>query len=360
VFPDVGFIHEQLELISQGFKVFGSGRGGLLELYRGRFLKELEASGLPVPEYEIVEGLDKLRSYLRHEEDLYIKISRYRRDWETFHWRSWEEDANTLDEYAVALGPFRNRIIFYVFKPINTDIEDGCDTWNVEGRYPRLVVHAMECKDKALIATWNQFDDLPEPVRRVSKAFAPILEEYGYRGPISSEVRITKDGKPFFIDITARFGSPPSQCQAEMIKNYAEVIYYTASGILIDPEPAALFGVQAVVNTGRNCDGWVYLKVKKELSQWLKSAKCVGDGNLVCCPPDPKFTGCEDWLVGIGDTLEDAISHLQHNIGLLPDGVTCDISPVAELIQEINTAEGMGYEFTDQPVPDPEIVLEEG
>jgi hypothetical protein len=65
------------------------------------------------------------------------------------------------------------------------------------------------------------------------------------------------------------------------------------------------------------------------------------------------------WLVGIGDRFDEPIRHLQHNAKLLPDGVTCECSAIAELISEVQKAEEAGMEFTDQPVPDPSIVLEE-
>jgi hypothetical protein len=167
---------------------------------------------------------------LHDKEDRWIKISRFRGDFETLHWRSWDEDSNRLDAFAVKFGPFREQINFYVFEPIDTDIEDGCDTWCIDGAYPELVIHGMEAKDKAYIGTWQKYSDLPEPLRRVGDAFSPILAGFDYRSFFSTEVRITEDGEPYFIDPTCRAGSPPSQVMTEMIANYSEIIWGGANG----------------------------------------------------------------------------------------------------------------------------------
>lgn len=80
----------------------------------------------------------------------------------------------------------------------------------------------------------------------------------------------------------------------------------------------------------------------------------------LCFPPDPMNSGSSDvgWLVGVGDTMEEAIKHLKHNCGLLPHGVTCDYSALADLLEEVKEAEEKGMEFTDQKVPEPEIVID--
>jgi hypothetical protein len=356
VFPDVGFFGLQRELREQGFPVFGSGEGGRLETMRGKFLALLAQSGLSVPPHQRLEGISQLVDYVMDKEDLYIKISRYRKEGETFHWRSWSEDRDALYEMAMGLGPFAEQITFYVFDPIKTDIEDGIDTW-FAADYPGLVLHGVEAKDRGFLGTWQRYDQVPEELRSVNEAIAPKLRELDYRGPLSTEVRI-KDGESFFIDITTRFGSPPHQCQSEMIDNYAEMIWGVAQGEPVDPVPAYRFGLQVVLSTGRNREAWTYLKVDPQLRQWIKSSSAVYAQGLICGPPRNNPTGCEDWLVGVGDTIEAAVEHIQENSGRLPAGVSCDLSPIAELIQAVQAAEERGMPFTDEVVPEPEIVIE--
>ena len=360
VFPDIGFADEQAELISQGFPVWGHRGGDILEVHRGEFLKTLEKTGLPVAPHVVITGITKLKEHLHDKEDLWIKISRFRGDFETFHWRSWGEDENRLNSYSIRFGPFRERIVFYVFDAIDTDIEDGFDTYCIDGQFPKFVLHGMEAKDKAYLCAWQKYSDLPEEVRCVSEAFAPILARFDYRSFFSAEVRITKAGESFFIDPTCRAGSPPFQVMTELIGNYAEVIWQGAHGILVEPEPTAKFGVQALLSPKPDPNEWESLKVDDELERWVKCGNCVKEGDHLWFPPEPEPTSCGvGWLVGIGDRFDEPIRHLKHNVNLLPEGVTCEFSTVAELISEVQKAEAAGMEFTDEPVPEPSIVLEE-
>lgn len=358
VFPDIGFGGLQLELEAQGKPVWGARQGDELEIYRGRFLAALKTTGLPVPKYEKVDGITKLRSHLREKKDRWIKISRFRGDCETFHWRSWAEDENELDWYAARFGPFRDIISFYVFDPIEAKVEDGIDSWCIDGQFPRLILHGMEAKDKAYLGAFQRYEDTPEELRIVNDKFGPVLRDYGYRSFFSSEVRITSGGESFFIDPTCRAGSPPSQVMTEMIGNYAEVIWRGAQGECIDPEPAGKFGVQALVKLKGKSSQWGTLKVDDELDRWLKCGTCLRMDNQLLFPPDPEGEGKDiGWLTGIGDQMEEAIKHLQHNIKLLPDGACCDISPIGELLAEVREAEDQGVEMTQEEVPEPETVV---
>lgn len=358
-FPDVGFSDLQIELLRQGKIVWGARDGDELELSRGKFLEALRKTGLPLPQYGKVSGITKLRDHLRDREDLWVKISRYRGDCETFHWRSWEEDESQLDQLAVRFGPYREHVVFYVFDPIDTEIEDGCDSYCIDGEFPSLVIHGMEAKDKAYLGAFQRFADLPEELRRVNEAFAPILRQYGYRSFFSTEVRITDQGDSYFIDPTCRAGSPPSQVMAEMIGNYGEIIWQGANGILVDPEPAAKFGVQAMVCLKGDPREWRTMRVTDELDRWLKCPDAIRVDDCLAFAPDLNNPSHEiGWLVGIGDRMGEPIRHLQHNVKLLPDGATCEFMQLASLIQEIEKAEAAGMPFTEQKVPSPEIVLE--
>jgi hypothetical protein len=710
-FPDVGFSHLQAEIKGQGRPVWGAGGADRIEISRTAFIQALEKTKLPVAKHITVRGITSLKEHLYGQANKWVKISRFRGDFETFHWRSREDDANRLDAVAVKFGPFREEILFYVFDPIDTEIEDGCDTWCINGAYPKLVIHGMESKDKAYLGTWQKYSELPEELRIVSDSFSPILSSFDYRSFFSTEVRITKDGESYFIDPTCfsddteiltnqgwkrfqdlnrnervctlnpetsqieyhqpegyvsyhydgdmvritnrkcdldlmvtphhsvwgvakhkttleefradkipyslsiprsgiwegmegvdftipdysktwhsgkgrgidktfsrarlrmgmdvwlrflalylsegscgkwqttihqtkhkdqvrdilkatsfrwkehakgftcsdvqlrtslaglgnrytkaipafvgqlrprqinlfldayclgdghiengnrvistpskqtaddiqelflksgsvasvvvrhftgkpcglsngkytchhdsyqirerrefldfyvegwknprhkqylshvpyvgmvhdvtvtnhiiyvrrngkccwsgncRAGSPPSQVITEMIGNYAQVIWGGANGELVEPEPSAKFGVQAIVCSSGDRREWRGIEVRDELDRWIKCPNCVWMDGRIWTPPDPDADGKEiGWLVGIGDQMGEAIRHLQHNASLLPDGATCEFTALADLIKEIEKAEASGMEFTDQPIPEPEIVLED-
>lgn len=359
-FPDIGFRDEQEELIRQGFPVWGPRSGYKLEESRFQFIRALGSTNLEMPPHTIVTGMEALREHLRNQEDKYVKVSKFRGDWETLHWRDWGQDEMELDARSVKLGPWKDVISFYVFDKIDTQIEDGCDTFCIDGQFPSIVIHGQEAKDKAYLGTFQKADELPEQLRQVNAEFGPILAGYEYRSFFSSEVRITEDdNKGYFIDPTMRAGSPPSQVMCEMIGNLGEIIWSGANGILVEPQPASKFGVQAMLAFCSDRNSWRTFDVPSELERWVKCGFCSKINGRLCFPPDETMMHGEfGWLVGIGDTAEEAIEHLKDNASKLPDGVHCEFSSIADLINEVKSANETVSTFTEEPMPDPSIVLE--
>src|ERR1017187_181467 len=259
VFLDIGFEDEQAELRDQGFPIWGPGGAGALESNKGLFLKTLAETDLPVPPHIVIKGLTNLSLHLHDVEDVYIKVSKFRGDWETLHWTNWDEMEGTLDSYAVLFGSLKEEITFYVFEKIDTEIEDGVDAYLVGGRWPETVLHGTEIKDKAYIGTMQKFSDLPEEVRKVNETFRPILDKASNGQPMkfSTEIRITKDGESFFTDPTCRFGSPPSQGECVLIKNLAEIIARGAiENVCVEPETEDEFVVQVNVSLDGDRTEW--------------------------------------------------------------------------------------------------------
>lgn len=355
VFPDVGFSGLQHHLLKQGKAVWGCRNADGLEARRGLFLKVLSETNLPVPPHNAVKGITNLRLFLRDNPDKYIKVSTYRGNFETCHFRSMEEDETMIDAWAVTLGPLREHVIFYVFDPIESEIEDGCDAWCVDGQWPQTVIHGVECKDKSYLGTFQKFEKLPDEVRVVNDEFGPVLARYGYRNFFSTEVRITKEKESYFIDPTCRSGSPPSQIMCDMIGNLGEIVWRGANGDMVEPEQNSKFGVQAIFHVDR--DEWAVLDVPEEIQPWVKvSFSCMVDGRI-CVPPDP--TGyCEiGWVTGIGDTIGDAIDSLREHVEGMPEGVHVEFRSLADLLKEVKTAGEQGMKFTDGDVPEPESVM---
>lgn len=355
VFPDVGFGGLQAELISQDYPVWGHHGADELETQRGLFLDTLKEVGMLVPKYEVITGLTALREFLSDKEDKWIKVSKWRGDWETLHWRDWEHDEMTLDGYAYRFGAAKELIRFYVFDPIDTDIEDGIDTYCINGQFPKTVMHGMENKDKSYLCAVQPMEDVDERVRIVPEKFGPVLGQYGYRGFFSTEVRI-KDENSYFIDPTCRAASPPSQVMTELFGNLGEIIWQGAQGNLVEPEPTAQFGVQALIKVERDCDEWVVLDIPKKLRAQVKCGfACEIDGRI-CIPPHP-LKDMIGWLVATGNDLEEAIEDLKEYREQLPDGVTCDVDSLANLLKEAESAKEEGIELTDQELPEPSVVL---
>src|SRR5207247_4374584 len=223
VFPDIQHSGLQLELESQGKPVWGSRNADSLEMFREKFNKTLERLGLEVPPHEVVVGLDALRKHLRDKEDKFIKISKFRGDWETGKWRNWSVDEPMLDGFAVRFGPAKDLIRFLVMDPIETDIELGCDTFCIDGEWPDLMIQGYENKDEGFISAVRKRDEMPDCIKEVLEAFGPELGHYRYRNSFSLELRVTGE-QAYFIDPCCRFPMPPTGSKTELWSNIAEVI----------------------------------------------------------------------------------------------------------------------------------------
>lgn len=359
VFPDIEHSGLQEELVSQGFAVWGSRSADSLELRRQLFLKVLGGLELEVPEHAAIRGLSGLREFLKDKEDQYIKISSYRGDRETYHWRKWSLDRYALDWWAVQDGPLQDERIYLVFPAIETDLEIGADTYNVGGRWPSTMLHGIEWKDKAYFAAVTKREDMPEQLQDVLNGFGPVLGDFGYANEWSCELRV-KDEHAYFIDPTHRGGLPSTGSQMALWKNFPQIVYAGAHGELIEPEHDDLFSMECIV-TGKRLRGmhWTVAEVPGELKPWLKLASCCWHDELTCFPVDGSHEEDLGWLAATGKTPRETLETMKDRVAMLPDGLSADINAVADIIKEIESAEDQGVPFTGQPVPAPEAVLKD-
>lgn len=358
VFPDIGFADIQNELIGQGKPVWGARYADRLETDRGEFLKTIADLGLDVPGFHVCGGWTELRGYLRDKEDKWVKINRWRGDMETLHWRDWNHDELTLDLLAFKLGPAKELLLFFVLDSIDTEIETGYDGYCIDGQFPALCIHGMEAKDKAYLGTMAKYEELPDQLLAVNKVFGPVLAAEGYRSFMSTEVRIAGESA-YFIDPTLRAGSPPSQLMTELFGNFTDIIWQGAQGHCIDPEPTALFGVQAILCIKGDKTSWRAFEPPAEIEDDIKCGNCAMIDGKLCFPPDDSGDEMVGWLVATGDSIESAIDQLKERASQLPDGVECKFHTLVELLQEIELAEEVGVHFTDDPVPEPASVIED-
>ncbi len=311
-----------------------------------------------VPPYTAIKGINALREHLKDKTDKWVKISRFRGDWETLHFRDYTLDKGSLDCHEYKLGPMGEHLTFYVFDKLETTIEDGIDTWCIDGKWPTQVLHAMERKDKSLIGAIQDMDNVHEDVRGINEMFGPVLAKYGYRGPFSTEVRLTEDG-PYFIDPTCRFGSPPSQLQTVLIQNLPEVIWGGANGEVVEPEAPEPIGAQALITSDRDKDEWLTFPMSKELRPYVKSAfSCEVDGDVQILPnPLENWAG---WLVATGSTIQEVVDTMKERKAMLPDGFDCDITSLAHLLKELEEAKEQDITITDSRIPEPAVALDIG
>lgn len=359
IFPDsnIKSVGTQIELESQGYPVWGSRRSIFLEQSREAFVKVLEDLGLEVPKYKRVVGVSALREYLKSRTNQIIKVSRYRRTMETYHWRSWDDDEGWLDRKAVDLGGIKELFPFLVFESIDTPFELGGDTYCVKGKFPTHMLDGYEWKDKGYLSAFKRVVDAPPQTQAVMEAFGPILERAGHANFWSMEMRVKND-QFYFIDPTPRAPLPGSASQMMLYKNIPEIIAAGAEGSLVEPEPAAKFSAECILTLTHKKQDWASVKVPEELKPWMKlGGSCTVNGRTWFPPCDGDDTEDIGWLVALGDSPRETIETMLGYKALLPEGVTAHTESLIDLLREIQKAEDDGIEFTPMPVPEPEVVV---
>lgn len=357
VFTDVGLTDEQEELVKQGYPVWGHHGADELEVNKGFFFDMLAKLKMPVPPHTVVRGFTKLKEHLWDQEDKFVKISYWRGDWETFHWRNRLMDQTELEIRGLRLGPAREKVVFYVLDKIDTPIEDGIDAWFTGGQWPKRILHAMERKDKSLIGAMQDLADVSDEMRTINEKFGPVLAEYGYQGAFSTEARLAD--QTFFNDATCRFGSPPSQLQTLMFKNLPAIIYHGAHGEMVEAETPDEIGAQVLITSDREKDEWLAMPLPEELLPFVKSSFCCRvDGVLTIAPnPVDNFAG---WLCATGKDIPEVIDRLKELKEMFPEGFDCDLTSLCDLLEELEAAKEKGVVVTDKPIPAPAAVLENG
>lgn len=357
-FPDIGHSGLQAHLIEMGMPVWGSRSGDILEISREEFLGTLSDLGLDMPTFEVIEGLDKLREHLRDKTEKYIKVSRWRGDFETYHWKDWIQDEGWLDEQALNFGPLKNIIIFLVFDAIETDLEIGGDTYNVDGVWPGLMLNGLEHKDSTYFSAVTKTADMPEQILNVLEAFSPILSQHNYRNQWSMEVRV-KDDKAYFIDATCRGGMPSSGSQQLLWKNFPLIVWAGANGEVVDPVPAAQFSIESMLTCKPCKDAWYRVQIPKEIQRNCRLSYAGLVDDCFVFPPDEFHHGELGWLVAIGDTPTETLHNAQDLADQLPDGLDAKLENLTSLLVEIEHANMQGIPFTDQPIPEPAEVIQD-
>jgi hypothetical protein len=249
-------------------------------------------------------------------------------------------------------------IKFLVFDSIDTPLEIGGDTYGIDGRWPGTMLHGIEAKDKGYLGAVTDTEQMPDQIKAVLEAFAPVLHRYRYRNFWSMEVRV-KDDEAYFIDPTCRFGLPSSASQMELWGNLGEIIWQGAHGNLVEPEPTAKFSAEVLLKIKADKGGnWRKCEIPQELRQWIKfSGHCEVDG-LAWFAPDDDNDGACGWLVATGDSPKEALDTIKGYIAELPDGLTADPAPLAEVILSIDEGEKESIDFSKEPLPDAGEVLE--
>jgi len=302
-FPDIYDGKRQHWLRESGHRVFGSGRSDVIELDKIGFLDRLEQVGLPVPETELVHGAEELCLFLRNRKpsDWWIKPL-YRGDGETRKFTGMKHLRNWIEQDLVPrIGKRAETVPFLVQAKIESKTEPGWDGMQVDGQYTSCCA-GYEVKDQGLVTRVFGRDETPEILDHVNQAMAPFFKELGIRGHYSTEIRVTEDGEPYFIDPTCRIPSPAGELFPRLYKNYPEAVWQVACGLVPQLEPAAKYGAEVVLVSPFADKHEICVEFPGELSGHIMlKSHCKRDGAYYCIPGQPGTSGYFCCVVTWGD-----------------------------------------------------------
>lgn len=296
---------------SQGKRVFGCGRGAELELDRVKAKKIMAEAGVPVGAYKEIVGIGALRKFLEANDNQFVKIDATRGDMETFHAPTYTRIEPRLDELEHSLGAQAEIKRFVVEAGIDDAIEAGYDGYTIDGKFPKVAIAGIEVKDRAYVGRIMPYAKMPRQVVDVNSALSSAMKEYKYRGFFSNEVRITEDGNGYPIDLTARLGSPPSEVYQEMFSNLAEIVWYGAEGILIEPEYSDIWGAEVLMLSDWADKNWLHVEIPDEVRDNVKLRNfCVIEGEHYVVP---QLCGAPEVgaIVATGKTAKEAIAKVK-------------------------------------------------
>jgi hypothetical protein len=268
-FPDVlcGDLQEYYR--RNGYRVWGAGAGGELELLRWKTKQRLRRLELPVNECVKVLGTEALRAYLREHDDQFVKVSTFRGLGETWQAKNYELACGYIDDFEAKYGALKLITEFIVEGEIPDCEEIGYDGYCINGAFPSTAVWGIEKKDEAYFSKVVKWRDLPEGVLRINEALAPVLHAFQYRQFLSTEIR-EKSGEPYLIDITARMASPGGEVYCELFANLGEIIWQGSGGVLVEPRMAGDYGAQIILTSEWAEDHWMPVQFPEEIRQWIK------------------------------------------------------------------------------------------
>lgn len=329
-FFDIGMGDLGEWLDRNGHVVYGSRNAERIENDRVLLKKLLEKAKLPVQNYKVLKGMPELTEYLKENKNKYVKVNTFRGDVESFHAPSYDKIKQYLDEINVALGPFADNYDF-IAEDFVEGVEPGFDCFFTNGEFVKPYLWGIEQSKAAYIGKF--VDKMPPALQESADKLTPILAKLDYRGAVSTEYKVTKDGTAYLIDICMRYPYPLSTAYTLAIENYSELIYKVALGEHVEIKPKAKY-LGALPLSSKHADNhYVRLDFDEKLSKHIKtriSAKYKGKYYAV--------KGMDTCYVCI-DTNDDYMKIIKHLQSLAKEcggyGVDTDTAAGLDKITEV-------------------------
>lgn len=346
-FPDVLNGDLQSFLRKKGYRVFGSGKGDELELYRIYAKRLMETVGLPVQPYKVVTGIEALIDFLKNNKGWFVKLSKLRGITETFGSDDYWLIEPRLDELAYKTGIRKKYQEFLLEQKIDTELEYGYDGVCVDGKFPDLAANGVEVKDVAYACIVQEYAKLPKGMLKVNGALAAPLAAYNYRNFFSTEIREAKDGTPYLIDLTCRHPSPAGETQQELWGNLGEVAFEGAEGNLVQFKAKARYAVQSMIFADRADENVQPIKFPDEFRDNVKLYfECREDDHSYVLPQITKMNEIGS-VVTIGDDLEETVERNKEIAETIEgDKVCVHTDKIEDVLREFEAMEKRGINVT--------------
>lgn len=356
IYPDIFYAGEQQLVQRAGGKTWGSNIGDRLETGRAWFPKLQKELGLPTAQITEVRGWTNLCDYLKaNDHHCFIKTtSKIRGSWETKEFHDFEQAEYWLWKKRVDLGCAAEHVLFSIEEPIESPYETGIDTYCVDGQFPKTPMQGIEVKGKLILSSTQRLSRTPKPLDDALAALAPELKKRRYRNFLSAEFR-----KKILTDFCARAPNPGIGVEMEMTKNLGEIIYHGAHGELVEPVYEFDYGIQAAIFHDDDKELAKQFRLPDDLRRWVKLMEFCKDGGKYQIIPRPPYGEKIGWLLGVGNSIEEAAKHLFKNAEQLkkyPFDIKTDC--LEEALKQAEAMQEEGLEFADQKLPDPEKVME--
>jgi len=306
VFPDVISGDLQLYLRSIGKRVFGGGKSDDFEFNRWLFRYEQKQHNMKVPKTRFIQGIDELKEYLSHNDDVYVKINYYRGDLETYHHHNYKLSEPFLIDLEYRLGGMKNEVEFVVEDKIPSDVEVGYDGFCIDGKFPDVGIYGYEVKDKSYVGKVSKYSEMPECIKETNKGLSEIVKDYGIRGFYSSEIKVLNNGSGVFLDPALRAGSPPSEAYIEVYENLAEILWYGAEGKIVTPKTSVKYCAIALIHSKYADTRWMAITIPEKYRQWvkIKNLNINSKGEMFSVPTNNELYAIGG-VVGVGNSIEE-------------------------------------------------------
>jgi hypothetical protein len=301
----------QKEVIRQGIPCFSAMGSEVLETVKSKMYKMLSKSGLPVPTYRgkpiweegYVTGVDNAQRMLKDEENKIIKCDYYRGDMETKKYLNAFLSSPWFDEIRTRIGVGHDQFKLIIEDLIKSKCEGGYDTPNLDGEIPDYVSIGYEAKDQ-LYAN-RIVKKLPKIMQDVHDRMKPAFKHLGFQAWQSTEILFDEKGNPHVIDLTHRFGRPPSELLMEQYTSFPLNVWDLGHGIMPTMEYEDEYGFYIALWSEVGLKHWIPVQFPKEIERYVKliNSKKVANGYYVLPKDKDGDIGC---VIGTGKTLKEA------------------------------------------------------